>query len=168
MYGNLSVDMHNLPCRKCRFCCEKDVPKKSCYSTMQIFHGTIVLFVLSFITLACNLWILKENNDVRKAIAAELYKSSIRTSDNTMVSTTGFFLLYSKYLIPWLMFTDLWNFMQWCSDAWFYSEKKKHILGWCFSFIQSNNKTILLNSNCNIYTILRFVSVHISLSWHFT
>ena len=84
MYGDLNLDMHNAPCRKCRFCCEKAAPKESCYSTIHIFHGTIVLFVLSLITLACNLWILKENNEVKIAIAVELYKSSTRTSDNTL------------------------------------------------------------------------------------
>lgn len=98
MYGDLNLDMHNAPCRKCRFCCEKAAPKKSCYSTIHIFHGTIVLFVLSLITVACNLWILKKNNDVKIAIAVDIYKSSIRTSDNTLVSTTNLFVIFNSMI----------------------------------------------------------------------
>ena len=143
MYGDLNLDMHNAPCRKCRFCCEKAAPKESCYSTIHIFHGTIVLFVLSLITLACNLWILKENNEVKIAIAVELYKSSTRTSDNTPVSTTNLFVIFNSMIgVYWFV-----KFYVVKGDAWFYSEKKKHFRMVKFLLFKAKIKICCLNSN---------------------
>lgn len=81
---NLFDDQHHIAFRKCKCCYEKIVPLKTSISVWQrtVVPATVLLFVFSCITLACNVWILKVNNDMRKEIALEIYKSCIRHSND--------------------------------------------------------------------------------------
>ncbi|CAC5411967.1 unnamed protein product [Mytilus coruscus] len=80
LYSDVNYVHERSPCPKCRGNIDIATQRKPSLITSQriIVLATIVLFILSCAILACNVWILSENINIRKELSTELHKAALQ------------------------------------------------------------------------------------------
>lgn len=77
LYSDANYAHEMSPCPKCRG--DTTTQRKPSLTSSQrlIILATILLFILSCAILACNVWILSENINIRKELSTELHKAAL-------------------------------------------------------------------------------------------
>lgn len=81
LYSDANYAHEMSPCSKCRGNIDTTTQRKPSLTSSQrlIILATIVLFILSCAILACNVWILSENINIRKDLSTELHKAALHS-----------------------------------------------------------------------------------------
>ncbi|XP_071160465.1 uncharacterized protein [Mytilus edulis] len=79
LYSDANYAHEMSPCPKCRG--DTTTQRKPSLTSSQrlIILATILLFILSCAILACNVWILSENINIRKELSTELHKAALHS-----------------------------------------------------------------------------------------
>ncbi|XP_063430686.1 ectodysplasin-A-like isoform X2 [Mytilus trossulus] len=80
LYSEANYAHEMSPCPKCRGDSDITTGRKQSLTSSQrlIILATIVLFILSCAILACNVWILSENINIRHELSNELHKAALQ------------------------------------------------------------------------------------------